>query len=618
MAAAVAGEESGEQQRLDYKTRELAGVTKGGNSALHIAADFGHIELAELICSRDISLLEGRNATLETPLHCAARAGADRIIVFFISKARQLEAVLRATDQEGKTALHVAAEEGRVAAATELMSALPGLAAIVDDNGVSPLYAAVLSKSLEIVQILIGSRSEASYAGPNGQTALHAAAIIESQEITEKLLQWKPILTKNVDSSGSTPLHYLAATGNHYMMRQLLKQDTSPTYISDYKGLCPIHVASRMGRLSIIRELISCCPDMGELVDGRGRNFLHIAIQHKRERIVRFVCKHPLFLRVKNGTDCEGNTPLHLAVKSKNRTIVCLLLENVSVRLSIVNKDGKNTSRSCNSRAQLWLNNWIYWCLKGAGAISGSRRLDHLAGENLTQPGLKKELKEEQETYKSAPQNLLVASVLIVTVTFAAAFTMPGGYRADDHQNGGSPTLAGKYAFNVFIVADTLAFTYSVQATLTVMYAGSHVVDPSRRFVPIRDFIAMAALLMVAAFAMSVYVLLAPLSKSIAILCCAMPLAFTSIFLSLWARRPFLLAMVLTRRLGWSGMFKRCVAMRPWEIFPVGNYNCFMLSRKALYLVLYASIFLLPLADVWGRHYCNSHKHSSRCSFFYG
>ncbi|OAY62809.1 Ankyrin-2 [Ananas comosus] len=240
MAAAVAGEESGEQQRLDYKLLKALqrgdkrtvesffpqeastaidlrgadnnnviddgagrgssrGVTKGGNSALHIAADFGHIELAELICSRDISLLEGRNATLETPLHCAARAGADQIIEFFISKAHQLgvvEAVLRATDQEGKTALHVAAEEGRVAAATKLMSELPGLAAIVDDNGVSPLYAAVLSKSLEIVQILIGSRSEASYAGPNGQTALHAAAIIESQAacIMDSWRSWVTLL----------------------------------------------------------------------------------------------------------------------------------------------------------------------------------------------------------------------------------------------------------------------------------------------------------------------------------------------------------------------------------------------------------------------------------------
>ncbi|OAY68507.1 Protein ACCELERATED CELL DEATH 6 [Ananas comosus] len=165
--------------------RRWRGVTVGGNSALHIAADFRHLELASLICARDSSLLVVRNAALETPVHCAARAGADRIVTLFTWEAcRCEEAVLRATDREGKTALHAAAQEGHVKVAEVLMSADPGLAAIDDNNGVSPLYAAVLSGSPKLVQVLIGShadggdRPEASYAGPNGQTALHAAAMI--------------------------------------------------------------------------------------------------------------------------------------------------------------------------------------------------------------------------------------------------------------------------------------------------------------------------------------------------------------------------------------------------------------------------------------------------------
>nr|CAD1831094.1 unnamed protein product [Ananas comosus var. bracteatus] len=98
--------------------RSWRGVTGGGNLALHIAADFGHFELAQLICARDSSLLRVSNAAGKTPLHCAARAGADQIVSLFISEARRCEEeVLRATDREGKTALHVAAEEGRVAAA---------------------------------------------------------------------------------------------------------------------------------------------------------------------------------------------------------------------------------------------------------------------------------------------------------------------------------------------------------------------------------------------------------------------------------------------------------------------------------------------------------------------
>lgn len=59
---------------------------------------------------------------------------------------------------------------------------------------------------------------------------------------------------------------------------------------------------------------------------------------------------------------------------------------------------------------------------------------------------------------KEGTQSRCIVSVLIATVTFGAMFAMPGGYRADDHPNAGSPTLAGTFAFDAFILANTLAF----------------------------------------------------------------------------------------------------------------------------------------------------------------
>nr|CAD1831067.1 unnamed protein product [Ananas comosus var. bracteatus] len=403
------------------------------------------------------SLLRACNVAGETPLHCAARAGADRIVSLFISEARRCEEeVLRAADREGKTALHASAEEGHAEAARVLMSADPGLAAIVDNNGVSPLYAAVLSKSPELVQVLIeshadgGDTPEEFYGGPNGQTALHAAAMIESP---------------------------------------------------DSEGLCPIHVAARMGRVPILHELINWCPDMGELVDGEGRNFLHVAVQNQKEQIVRFVSKHPIFRRLKNGKDREGNTQLHLAVKSNHQTIVRLLLENISVRPSIVNKDGKTPLDLAIAGLGVGMylvqnpSVCIFQCLKAIGAICSPQRLDKLVAENTTRLDQEKELKK----YESTTQNLVIASVLIATVTFAAVVTMPGamkltttknggaavtmqgGYKADDHQNGGTPILARKFAFKAFVIADSLAFICSGIATILLMYAGSFMADPSLR-----------------------------------------------------------------------------------------------------------------------------------------
>nr|CAD1831070.1 unnamed protein product [Ananas comosus var. bracteatus] len=569
------------------------GVTTDGNSALHVVADFGHLNLAKLISAADGSLLAARNAAGETPLHCAARAGADRIVSLFISVANQFEAVLRAKDREGKTALHVAAEEGRAAAARVLTSALPGLAAAIDDKGVSPLYVAVLSGSLEVVQILIVSRQEASYGGPNGQTALHAAAMIESPEITAELLHWKPTLAKKADNSGSTPLHYLATSLNSEMARQLLNHDTSLAYLSDVNGLCAIHVAAGIGSLSVIRELIDCCPDMDGLADYKGRSFLHIAVENMRAEIVEFVCRRPLFVKMVNARDCEGNTPLHLAVKSKSRTIVGFLLANRSVHPSVTNKHGQTPLDVAVAQLDFGFvmkenpHIWIYWCLKGVGAICGPHRPDYLMNENVgAQPNLEKELKK----YESTAQSLAIVSVLIATVTFAAAFTMPGGYGPD-----GTPALAKDYAFKAFMIADFLAFVCSAIATMLLMYAGSLRVDPSLRVQFIRYsliFLTQASQGMVAAFALSVYVVLAPTGGLIGVVICTVCFPSMVFTWAIWQRVR--LARVLKSRLGWSGMCKTQVAGQPRGHNMVNCY-CYILGQIPRYLLLYIIVFLLPL-----------------------
>ncbi|KAI4369446.1 hypothetical protein MLD38_017883 [Melastoma candidum] len=58
--------------------------------------------------------------------------------------------------------------------------------------------------------------------------------------------------------------------------------------------------------------------------------------------------------------------------------------------------------------------------------------------------------------------HLLVAT-LIATVTFAAAFTFPGGYQ-NNGPNEGMAVLASKLAFKVFVISDTLAFCCSIAA----------------------------------------------------------------------------------------------------------------------------------------------------------
>ncbi|XP_050273735.1 protein ACCELERATED CELL DEATH 6-like [Quercus robur] len=61
--------------------------------------------------------------------------------------------------------------------------------------------------------------------------------------------------------------------------------------------------------------------------------------------------------------------------------------------------------------------------------------------------------------------NLLVAT-LITTVTFTAAFTVPGGYNQSGAKDEGLAVLSKSSAFGVFLIANTLAFGFSTTSVL--------------------------------------------------------------------------------------------------------------------------------------------------------
>lgn len=162
----------------------------------------------------------------------------------------------------------------------------------------------------------------------------------------------------------------------------------------------------------------------------------------------------------------------------------------------------------------------IYTLLQDAGAQYGTYRWDLFHEEHI--PRL--DQKEEAQKITDSTQIIGVGSVLIATVAFAAAFALPGGYRADDHKNGGTPTLAGQYAFDVFIIANTLAFICSGLSIISLMYAGVAAVDIRTRmisFVFSVTFMASSARSLGAAFAFGLYVVLAPVARTTAIASCA-------------------------------------------------------------------------------------------------
>jgi ankyrin repeat protein len=163
---------------IQHRQCNLLEVTGERNTILHVAAEKGHGEVIQELYHRfirDNSLLFRRNSALDTPLHCAARAGHAGTVTILVNLTQDCEEnILGCQNTAGDTALHLAARHGH-GATVEALVAARAKATELNKAGVSPLYLAVMSRSVPAVRAIVTTCSDASPVGPSSQNALHAA-----------------------------------------------------------------------------------------------------------------------------------------------------------------------------------------------------------------------------------------------------------------------------------------------------------------------------------------------------------------------------------------------------------------------------------------------------------
>ena len=72
---------------------------------------------------------------------------------------------------------------------------------------------------------------------------------------------------------------------------------------------------------------------------------------------------------------------------------------------------------------------------------------------------------------KEGSQTNLLIATLIATVTFTAAFTVPGGYDENQDKDEGLAVFGKRASFRAFLIADTLAFGLSISSICVHFYA---------------------------------------------------------------------------------------------------------------------------------------------------
>ncbi|KAF9672947.1 hypothetical protein SADUNF_Sadunf11G0097300 [Salix dunnii] len=452
------------RQLLNENPRLLTKLTPQGNTPLHIAVQFGHKGVVVEIYERCGSLLTRLNSSGDSPLHVAARCGHLSIVDFLVQEVLSAESIsavigktcefdmLRQGNKENNTVLHEAVRNGNLSVVQLLLRVDPTLACFENYAGESPLFVAAREGKKDILnQILISTQSSA-HGGSDGQTALHAAVIERHSE---------------ADHYGRTPLYYAAFLGDCKAVGRLLERDKFIAYAFDKKGHSALHVAALYGQANVIKRIIHTCPDSGELLDLNGRSVLHYAVLSGQVNVVRCVLEVAELQCLVNQADNGGNTPLHLAAIERQTRILRWLIWDERVDHRARNENGQSVfdiDESIRETCFTYRCNIITCIWRKLVSVS-----NRITGKK-NPPCADQEAIARIQTYKRMGNTLLLVATLIATVTFAAAFTMPGGFNNDLGPKQGVALLESSKRLRWFIFSDAIAMASSIIAACIIFW----------------------------------------------------------------------------------------------------------------------------------------------------
>ena len=89
--------------------------------------------------------------------------------------------------------------------------------------------------------------------------------------------------------------------------------------------------------------------------------------------------------------------------------------------------------------------------------------------------------KSKSNFMKQRSESTVLVATLIATVTFAASFTVPGGYKSQDGADEGSALLSKKTSFQIFLIANSVAFGLSLASVFSHFTASNMILDLIQR-----------------------------------------------------------------------------------------------------------------------------------------
>lgn len=234
------------------------------------------------------------------------------------SKSKENESILNSINDDGATALHLAAANGKLEILKELIKVGANVNA-KDDGGSTPLHQAVASKHIECIKALLTVKDiDLELRDSTLQTPLIIAASLNFTEAVQILID-KGANINTGDERDFTPLHHACSYGYVDTTQVLLKAGANPDIATLSDGITPFHLAIKHGH----HELVEILLESGVKINAHDSKALLLACENGHTLCTEILLAHNADPNIR---DFENITPLHKAAENGHLKCIELLI----------------------------------------------------------------------------------------------------------------------------------------------------------------------------------------------------------------------------------------------------------------------------------------------------
>ncbi len=329
---------------------------------LHLAAALGHLSLCQKLIEKGAKLKNG--PFLESPIHLAQRKGHHSVVKWMIPLLKDVDI----KDRDGLTLLeYYCSEEGYDPEKEEIVEQLilSGCdITIINRNGNSFLHLAAIKGMTKVIPLLLANGIDINHKSKEGFTALNTACLHDHSDVAIALLDSgaNPEI-ENLD--GLFPIHYACLGNQVSIVKKLLEKgtDLNRQSLNGNTSLL-LSCKKKFKELTLLLLEAGAKPNIynkcneSPLLYAEEIEVVNSLLEEGAEVNSQNEGTSPLFgacinercdiaaLLLSKGAnpdwaDKDGNTPLHVAVYTKNVDLVALLDQYKADR-NRKNKAGKS------------------------------------------------------------------------------------------------------------------------------------------------------------------------------------------------------------------------------------------------------------------------------------